>query len=72
MSKPPRKWKMAILIWIAIYPTVTLIAILFGHHFEKINPLPLRTLASTIIVVPVAVYALVPALQKVLNNWLSR
>jgi antibiotic biosynthesis monooxygenase (ABM) superfamily enzyme len=72
MSKPPKKWKMAILIWIAIYPTVTLIAILFGNQFEKINPLPLRTLASTIIVVPVAVYALVPALQKLLNNWLSR
>lgn len=63
---------MAILIWIAIYPTVTLIAILFGKHFEKINPLPLRTLATTLIVVPIAVYALVPALQKVLNNWLTR
>ncbi len=63
---------MAILIWIAIYPTVTLIGILFGNLFEQINPLPLRTLASTIIVVPIAVYALVPALQKLLNNWLSR
>jgi antibiotic biosynthesis monooxygenase (ABM) superfamily enzyme len=72
MQKPPKKWKMAILIWIAIYPTVTLIAIFFGSHFEKIDPLPLRTLASTIIVVPIAVYALVPALQKVLANWLSR
>lgn len=72
MSKPPKKWKMAILIWIAIYPTVTLTAILFGNLFEKIDPLPLRTLASTIIVVPIAVYALVPALQKLLNNWLSR
>ncbi|WP_205508936.1 hypothetical protein [Longitalea arenae] len=72
MSKPPKKWKMAILIWIAIYPTVTLIGILFGNLFEQINPLPLRTLASTIIVVPIAVYALVPALQKLLNNWLSR
>lgn len=63
---------MAILIWIAIYPTVTVIAMLFGNHFENINPLPLRTLASTIIVVPIAVYVLVPALQKLLNNWLSR
>jgi antibiotic biosynthesis monooxygenase (ABM) superfamily enzyme len=72
MTKPPKKWKMAILIWIAIYPTVTLIALLFGNHFEKIDPLPLRTLASTIVVVPIAVYALVPALQKILNNWLSR
>ena len=72
MTKPPKKWKMAILIWIAIYPTVTLIAILFGNLFERINPLPLRTLASTIIVVPIAVYAIVPALQKVMYNWLSK
>ncbi len=72
MSKPPKKWKMAILIWIAIYPTVTIVALLFGNHFEKIDPLPLRTLVSTTIVVPIAVYALVPALQKLLNNWLSR
>jgi antibiotic biosynthesis monooxygenase (ABM) superfamily enzyme len=72
MTKPPKKWKMAILIWIAIYPTVTIIAILFGSLFEKIALLPLRTLASTLIVVPIAVYAIVPALQKVLNKWLSR
>jgi antibiotic biosynthesis monooxygenase (ABM) superfamily enzyme len=72
MTKPPKKWKMAILIWIAIYPTVTIIAILFGSLFEKIDLLPLRTLASTIIVVPIAVYAIVPALQKVLYNWLTK
>jgi hypothetical protein len=72
MTKPPKKWKMAILIWIAIYPTVTIIAILFGSLFEKIDLLPLRTLASTLIVVPIAVYAIVPALQKVLYNWLNK
>jgi antibiotic biosynthesis monooxygenase (ABM) superfamily enzyme len=72
MSKAPKKWKMAVLIWIAIYPIVTLIAILFGHHFEKIKPLPLQTLASTLIVVPIAVFAVVPALQKAMNSWLSR
>jgi antibiotic biosynthesis monooxygenase (ABM) superfamily enzyme len=72
MSKPPKKWKMAILIWIAIYPTVTLIATLFGNHLEKIKPLPLQTLVSTLIVVPIAVFAVVPAMQKVLNSWLSK
>lgn len=72
MSKPPKKWKMAVLIWIAIYPTVTLIAMLFGHYFEKIKPLPLQTLVSTLIVVPIAVFAVVPAMQKVLNSWLSK
>jgi antibiotic biosynthesis monooxygenase (ABM) superfamily enzyme len=72
MSKPPKKWKMAILIWIAIYPTVTLTAMLFGEHFQKIKPLPLQTLVSTLIVVPIAVFAVVPAMQKVLSSWLSK
>lgn len=72
MSKPPKKWKMAVLIWIAIYPTVTLVAMLFGNHFQKIKPLPLQTLVSTLIVVPIAVFAVVPAMQKVLNSWLSK
>lgn len=63
---------MAVLIWIAIYPTVTVISILLGHHFEKIKPLPLQTLASTLLVVPIAVFAVVPALQKALGNWLSK
>ena len=63
---------MAILIWIAIYPTVTLIAMLLGEHFEKIKPLPLQTLASTLIVVPIAVFAVVPALQKAMGSWLSK
>jgi antibiotic biosynthesis monooxygenase (ABM) superfamily enzyme len=72
MSKPPKKWKMAILVWIAIYPTVTLIAMIFGEHFEKIKPLPLQTLASTLIVVPIAVFAVVPVLQKAMNGWLNK
>jgi len=72
MTKPPKKWKMAILIWIAIYPTVTLIALFFGEQVEKINPLPLRTLATSLVIVPIAVYALVPALQKMMYNWLNK
>jgi antibiotic biosynthesis monooxygenase (ABM) superfamily enzyme len=69
--KPPKKWKMAILIWIAIYPTITLLSLFFGSFFEKIDPLPLRTFASTIIVVRCMVYVIVPVLQKLLHNWLN-
>ena len=72
MSKQPKQWKMAVLIWIAIYPTVTLIAILFGNHFQKIKPLPLQTLVSTLIVVPICVFAVVPVLQKAMNGWLNK
>jgi antibiotic biosynthesis monooxygenase (ABM) superfamily enzyme len=53
--KPPKKWKMAILIWIAIYPTITTIFAVFGKQLIQINPLPLRTLAITIVIVPLMV-----------------
>jgi antibiotic biosynthesis monooxygenase (ABM) superfamily enzyme len=70
--KPPKKWKMAILIWLAIYPLITTVFLLFGKSLMQINPIPLRTFVMTIILVPTMVFILMPALQKLLNNWLKR
>ena len=70
--KPPKKWKMAILIWLAIYPLITTIFALLGKQLILIEPLPLRTLIITIIAVPIMVFVLTPTLQKVLHNWLTK
>lgn len=70
--KPPKKWKMAIVIWLAIYPLITTIFALLGKQLMLINPLPLRTLIITIIAVPIMVFILIPTLQKLLRNWLSK
>jgi antibiotic biosynthesis monooxygenase (ABM) superfamily enzyme len=70
--KPPKKWKMAIVIWLAIYPLITTIFALLGKQLILINPLPLRTLIITIIAVPIMVFVLIPTLQKLLHNWLSK
>jgi antibiotic biosynthesis monooxygenase (ABM) superfamily enzyme len=71
MHKSPKKWKMAVLVWMAIYPTITILFALFGHHFASISPLPLRTLVITLIVVPLMVFSILPALQKLLQNWMN-
>jgi antibiotic biosynthesis monooxygenase (ABM) superfamily enzyme len=68
--KPPKKWKMAILIWIAIYPTITILFLVLGNYLAEINPLPLRTLVITLVVVPLMVFFLIPGLQKVMGDWL--
>ena len=68
----PKKWKMAIVIWLAIYPLITTIFVLFGQQLIQINPLPLRTFAITITAVPVMVFGLIPLLQKVLHKWLIK
>ena len=70
--KPPKKWKMAIIIWVAIYPTITTIFLLFGKQLMAVNPLPLRTLCLTLVVVPLMVFVLIPLLQKLLGNWLKK
>ncbi|MBI3519464.1 MAG: hypothetical protein HY062_08935 [Bacteroidetes bacterium] len=69
---PPKKWKMAIVIWLAIYPLITLIFALLGKYLMQIEPLPLRTLIITLIAVPTMVFILIPALQKLLHKWLFK
>ena len=68
--KPPPKWKIAVLIWLAIYPSITLLFFLFGEQLLRI-PLPLRTLMVTFILVPLMVFILLPALQKLFKGWLN-
>lgn len=63
---------MAILIWIAIYPTITLIFMFFSKELLLINPLPLRTFLLTLIVVPLMTFVLIPLLQKLFSNWLNK
>ena len=70
--KPPKKWKMAILIWLAIYPLITTVFAVFGKYLMQIEILPLRTLLITIVLVPIMVFILIPILQKLLGEWLRK
>ncbi len=69
--KPPPKWKTALLIWLAIYPSITLIFLLFGDRLLLMPP-ALRTLVLTLVLVPLMVFVLLPALQKLFARWLYR
>lgn len=71
VPRMPKKWKTALVIWIAIYPALTLLITLFGEYLILL-PLPLRTLVMTAVLVPLLVFVLVPALHKVLGGWLRR
>jgi antibiotic biosynthesis monooxygenase (ABM) superfamily enzyme len=65
---PPR-WKTALVIWLAIYPSITVILWLAGPQIAS-WPLALRTLAITAVLVPLMVFLLLPALQRLLAPWL--
>jgi antibiotic biosynthesis monooxygenase (ABM) superfamily enzyme len=69
-AMPPR-WKTAVLVWVAIYPSITVVLWLAGPRMQS-WPLAVRTLAITAFVVPVMVFLLLPVLQRLLGPWLHR
>jgi antibiotic biosynthesis monooxygenase (ABM) superfamily enzyme len=68
---PPNKFKMALLVWCAIYPTVTLIFFILGDFLATLHPL-LRTLVVTVILVPLMVFVFLPFIMKRFGKWLGK
>lgn len=66
---PPR-YKQALVVWLAIYPTITLLQLTFGSTLAQL-PIPLRTLVLTGVLVPLMVFVLVPTLNRLLARWLK-
>jgi antibiotic biosynthesis monooxygenase (ABM) superfamily enzyme len=64
------RYKTVVITWLAIYPALTLILGLFGDQLREIV-LPLRTLVITAVLVPSAVYVLVPLLRRVFAAWIT-
>lgn len=62
--------KRAFIIWLAIYPLITILYYLLGSYLILL-PLILRTFILTAIAVPVMFYFLVPLLNKLFRNWLK-
>jgi len=67
--KPPPKYKMTIVSWLALYPTVTLIFFLFGEQLEQI-PLLIRTFLVTAVVMVAMSYLLMPRFTRWFAFWL--
>ncbi len=62
--------KRTFLIWLAIYPLITVIFFLVGEKL-LIFPLPLRTLLLTLVVVPTMSYVILPFYNKLFKKWLE-
>jgi uncharacterized protein len=67
---PPR-WKLAVVVWLAIYPTLTVVLWLAGPAIRD-WPVALRTLVVTVSIVPLMVYVLIPGIQRLSASWLRR
>ena len=68
-EKAPR-YRFAIIVWVAIYPAVTLAQWLLGPIMTD-WPVPLKTLVISVIEIPYAVFFAIPWLQKQFSGWLK-
>lgn len=56
--------KKVLIVWISIYPAITVILLLFGNELNSM-PVFLRTFVLTVILVPLMVHILIPFWSKV-------
>ena len=65
-----QKHLTALLIWLAIYPLITLLLFLLGDSIDHL-PLAVRTLILTIIAVPAVYYFIVPFYHRIIDRFIK-
>lgn len=60
---PPTKHQLALMIWIAVFPTLTLLNYVLGSWLQTL-PMLLRTFVLATVAVPIVIYGLMPQLQR--------
>ena len=68
---PPTKHQLALMIWVAVFPTLTVINLAFGDLLSDL-PSVLRTFVLATVAVPIVIYGLMPRLHKVRARILTR
>ncbi len=65
---PPTRHQLAVMIWVAVVPTLTLLNVVLGPHLEE-SSVGLRTVVVATIAVPIVSYGVMPQLHRV-RVWL--
>lgn len=60
---PPSRHQLALMIWLAVFPTLTVINVLFGDWLSTL-PTPFRTFVLATVAVPIVIYGLMPLLHR--------
>lgn len=68
---PPTKHQLALMIWIAVFPTLAVLNLLLGELLSGL-PMILRTLILVTIAVPIVIYAAMPQLHRIRRALLIR
>ena len=68
---PPTKHQLAVMIWVAVFPTLTVLNLFLGEWLQTLSPV-LRTFVLATVAVPIVIYGLMPQLHRVRGHLLTR
>jgi antibiotic biosynthesis monooxygenase (ABM) superfamily enzyme len=71
VSRPPTKHQLALMIWLAVFPTLTVLNLVLGDWLHTLATVP-RTFVLATIAVPIVIYGLMPQLHRVRRLLLTR
>jgi antibiotic biosynthesis monooxygenase (ABM) superfamily enzyme len=66
---PPTKHQLAVMIWLAVFPTPTALNLLLGDWLRELSPV-VRTFVLATVAVPIVIYGLMPQLHKARTRFL--
>ena len=68
---PPSKHALALMIWLCVFPTLTVINLALGDWLKTLSPV-LRTFVLATVAVPIVIYGLMPQLHRVRARLVTR
>ena len=68
---PPTKHQLALMIWLAVFPTLLVLNLVLGDWLRTMTPV-LRTFVLATIAVPIVIYGLMPQLHRARRRLLTR
>ena len=68
---PPSKHQLAFMIWLCVFPTLTVLNVAFSDQLRAMTPV-LRTFVLATIAVPIVIYGLMPYLHRLRAELLAR
>jgi antibiotic biosynthesis monooxygenase (ABM) superfamily enzyme len=67
----PSKHQLAVMIWLAVFPTLTILNLVLGDWLRTLTPV-LRTFVLATVAVPIVIYGLMPQLHRIRRRLLTR
>ena len=68
---PPTRHQLAVMIWVAVFPTLTVLNLVLGDWLATMNAIT-RTFVLATTAVPIVIYGLMPQLHRLRGRLMNR